>query len=112
MPGDGGTVWTAEELAALGRMTAAGLTLAEIAAALGRTADSVRGRLRTQGTGWVRATAGDERAERPCLRCRRTFRSEGPHNRVCPGCRSVNAGIVSAGPVDCGLRAPRRGVSR
>ena len=26
--------------------------------------------------------------ERPCIRCRTTFRSEGPHHRMCQTCRT------------------------
>lgn len=28
--------------------------------------------------------------ERPCLNCRRPFKSHGPHNRLCNDCRKIN----------------------
>lgn len=31
-----------------------------------------------------------DKTRRPCLRCRELFRSEGPHNRMCPKCRTVS----------------------
>lgn len=30
---------------------------------------------------------------RPCLRCARTFESQGRHNRLCDGCRGRNPGL-------------------
>lgn len=29
-----------------------------------------------------------KKKKRPCLRCRAPFMSEGPHNRLCPSCRT------------------------
>ena len=34
-----------------------------------------------------------KKSKRICLRCDREFMSEGPFNRVCPGCREINANI-------------------
>lgn len=31
----------------------------------------------------------DKQRKRPCLRCRKEFTSEGPHNRLCDQCRQV-----------------------
>lgn len=31
--------------------------------------------------------------QRPCLRCQESFRSEGPHNRLCDGCRGQSSGL-------------------
>lgn len=35
-----------------------------------------------------------ERALRPCLCCRRTFLSQGAHNRLCDLCRRLDSGIM------------------
>jgi len=29
--------------------------------------------------------------ERACLKCNQSFRSRGPHNRICPDCHRINA---------------------
>lgn len=42
---------------------------------------------RRAGTG--EAPAGTER--RDCLRCRRAFDSEGPHNRICDPCKALDS---------------------
>ena len=41
-------------------------------------------------TGRCNAVKGTRRyqARRPCMCCRKTFYSEGPHNRLCSGCRT------------------------
>ena len=38
------------------------------------------------GVKYVRPSA----RERPCLRCRKPFKSEGPGNRMCGDCRALN----------------------
>lgn len=35
------------------------------------------------------AATGKDRSKRRCLRCRDTFKSEGIHNRLCPGCSAT-----------------------
>ena len=52
----------------------------------------VRGRSSSRELAEARADAMAKVAAskvRPCLTCRAPFRSEGPHNRMCPGCRTT-----------------------
>ena len=32
--------------------------------------------------------------DRVCLKCNRSFPSQGPHNRICPSCHQLNAKLV------------------
>ena len=33
---------------------------------------------------------------RVCLKCDRSFLSQGPHNRICPACKQLNFKLVQA----------------
>jgi hypothetical protein len=44
---------------------------------------------------------------RDCITCRRPFRSEGAHNRMCNPCRQAHR----EGSVPCAFGAPRRGAT-
>ena len=83
--------WPAETLAALVRLWDEGLTAAEVAARLGKTAGAVRAKLHKLCAASV-PLAGGRRAtrrgcvRRSCLYCGRRFPSEHVGNRLCPGC--------------------------
>lgn len=32
--------------------------------------------------------------DRPCMRCRKIFKSEGIHNRMCPRCSTIGEGLI------------------
>jgi hypothetical protein len=52
---------------------------------------------------------------RACLRCDRTFVSEGPHNRLCRACREFLAAAptpVEDYPLGSGKVRPSRGLTR
>ena len=83
--------WPAETVAALVRLWDEGLTAAEVAARLGKTAGAVRAKLHKLCAASV-PLAGGRRAtrrgcvRRSCLYCGRRFPSEHVGNRLCPGC--------------------------
>ena len=41
-----------------------------------------------------RLTRLDRLKNRPCMCCGHTFSSEGPHNRLCVGCRKQTEGLI------------------
>jgi len=47
--------------------------------------------------------------ERPCIRCRTVFMSEGAHHRMCGVCRSTTSS--DAGDYTCAPRASRRSIT-
>lgn len=73
--------WSAEEDAELTRLQQAGVSPIAMAKKLGRRESSVYRRLETLAMRPVRK-------ERQCMCCRRSFQSEGPHNRLCCTCRT------------------------
>ncbi len=83
--------WPAETVAVLVRLWDEGLTAAEVAARLGKTAGAVRAKLHKLRAASV-PLAGGRRAtrrncvRRSCLYCGRRFPSEHVGNRLCPGC--------------------------
>ena len=83
--------WPAETVTALVRLWDEGLTAAEVAARLGKTAGAVRAKLHKLRAASV-PLAGGRRAtrrgcvRRSCLYCGRRFASAHVGNRLCPGC--------------------------
>lgn len=75
--------WTIEEEHALRLMRQQKKTLADIAAAIGRTPAAISLKINVLGLG---APIGNAR-NRPCMCCGSNFRSEGFHNRLCAPCR-------------------------
>jgi hypothetical protein len=79
----------AARLAAVANGKARGLTMTAIARELGIRMELLRQWVKNQET--PRHPLAPERpatVKRPCLRCEKPFDSEGPHNRMCNGCRS------------------------
>lgn len=55
------------------------------------TRAKVSPQLSTKGLAQSRCDAMNDdgrKTRRPCITCRTPFLSEGPHNRMCPGCRT------------------------
>ena len=50
--------------------------------------------------GWAKAKGAQasRASERPCMTCRKPFLSEGPHHRMCTGCRHNSPGEPSQSP--------------
>lgn len=86
-----GGAWTEEDDQLLCALAIEGQTVPQIAARLGRTSGSVTARMHRKGLKlWtLRAAAGGMKT-RPCLCCGTAFVSEGPHNRMCDTCRTLN----------------------
>ncbi len=83
--------WPAETVAALVRLWGEGLTAAEVAARLDKTASAVRAKLHKLRAASValdgrRRAPPRGRARRTCLYCGRRFPSAHVGNRLCPGC--------------------------
>ena len=74
--------WTPDEDRIARELRASGLTLEKVGKALKRTASSVNSRLEA-----LDLLVKDGARVRPCLCCRKTFSSAGPHNRLCLDCR-------------------------
>lgn len=81
--------WTTEEEQRLLTLATHRMSHAEIAAKLNRTTAAVTLRLSQLLRGATSAKK-KEGQRRPCLNCRRSFNSEGPHNRLCKNCRSMS----------------------
>ena len=97
------------------RMAAEGRSDHDIAAAVGRSANTIwQYRKRRSIAGFyggkarrkaappqpsiikAQSASVEERRERRCLRCRRGFMSEGSHNRLCSGCSATVATMALA----------------
>lgn len=65
----------------------AGLSVAEIARRLGVVAEEFRRWIARENENTERAKKAEKFKVRACLRCTKPFESEGPHNRMCGGCR-------------------------
>jgi hypothetical protein len=79
--------WTDADRATLVALYNAGFDNARIAALMNRSEKAIavaRSRLKL-------APAITGRTHRPCMCCRRSFASEGKHNRLCDPCREVAA---------------------
>lgn len=107
--------WTTEQDGQLARLYAAGATLATMADVTGHSEMACERRATDLGltnrfksrrprqdymAPIAEARANGQR--RPCLCCGRTFRSEGPHHRMCINCRSK-----SLSPLDIPVRIGR-----
>jgi hypothetical protein len=86
--------WTPDEDETLLTMTARGMTQSEIGRALGRSRRSVMSRLHVLRH--LEQTGVGRPRDRACLCCGETFRSSGPHNRLCPVCRHGDGGLPEA----------------
>jgi hypothetical protein len=75
--------WTDEQVNKLWQMVAQRQPVDKIATALGRTQAAVIAK-----RDHARPTAPTRQQERPCITCKTSFKSEGPHNRMCGRCRS------------------------
>lgn len=87
--------WTPQQIATLRRLREQNYSLARIAARVGHSANACKTKVHKLGLyksapRAVVAAAGQNKNMRPCLCCRAPFRSEGPHNRMCPKCRTVS----------------------
>lgn len=85
--------WSPEERRDAIRMNADGDSPTTIGRRLGRSAADVRRMLED----WREGRSLEVAPERPlglrnCLRCDGLFRSQGPHNRMCNGCRRETSG--------------------
>lgn len=80
--------WNDAELSELAVMLAKGMRHRVIAAHIGRTQDSVEygARLLRRRGDRKPTPLVASRCQRPCLRCRRRFLSDGIHNRLCYEC--------------------------
>ncbi len=89
--------WTPEDIATLNRMQSEGVSLKDIALALGRSYINVVGKCRA-----MRESTGTQRSRRSplhqasgplrkCLSCRRPFHSEHRLNYMCPSCTGTEA---------------------
>jgi hypothetical protein len=115
--------WTRAQLARLREMRADGCSFEEIAAEVNHTAQACHSKAYTLGihspagrarrsdagvvrhqtrrppsTGRLSLAARAKSTLRPCLCCRNDFPSQGPHNRLCPGCRRGNDDTVFTTP--------------
>ena len=84
--------YTPDEDVVIARMYEEHKTNKEIAEALGRTAGSISMRkitLRIREPGMKGIRTPNAR-ERPCMTCRKTFRSAGPNNCMCNKCRKID----------------------
>lgn len=99
------TPWTTDQDKQLLALFAAKTPKNAIARQLGRPNSSIRSRLLTLGAIDGQPILADDeeddapkatvhkapaKIERTCMRCRVTFLSEGPHNRLCGRCRQVS----------------------
>lgn len=115
MPRPDRNPWTPAQLAQLREMRGRdGCSFGEIADAVNRTANSCQSKavqLGIQLPARMRRTpehvladyrkpapAQTKKGTRPCLCCRQPFPSQGPHNRLCPGCRRGNDDTVFTVP--------------
>ncbi len=89
--------WSPAEDAELLELRRKQLTLAQIAKLMDRSYESCKARVaELRKSGVVVAPDANHRkaklrhttTQRKCLCCGRLFPSEGPHNRLCTGCRS------------------------
>ena len=83
--------WSPETDATLLRLRGEGVAWKEIGAAMGRLTNSVMARFSLLQHRAAESTARQRQAERikvrACLCCGKSFKSEGPHNRLCDSCR-------------------------
>ena len=85
-------IWCPDEDSLLHQMVAEGATWSEIGRALGLDRRMCKGRhtaLTAEPPDPPRPTR-----TRPCMRCGRSFQSEGAHNRLCDPCRDGAAGMA------------------
>jgi len=89
--------WTDAETQEIIQLYNDNVTISRIAKKYSAGTDTIRGlidKLATQGLlskryiGVKPKTAHPD--DRPCLKCKKLFRSEGAHNRICPSCNSCN----------------------
>ena len=83
-------LWSPAEDRDLLRMAQQGYTYVEIATQVHRTVAGVQHRITL-----LRNSPRVEIKERPCLKCRRNFKSEGSGNRICPTCTDTNSRVYS-----------------
>lgn len=77
--------WSKEEMAVAVSMNEKGALPAEIGVVLGRSEDSVRGKLKTY------CSLRDGGSQRPCLKCRKPFRTpDRVRVRICSRCKDEN----------------------
>lgn len=74
--------WAPEESRRASDLRASGLTLDQIGKALDRSTNSVASHLEAMDR-----QVKEGARKRPCMCCRKTFSSAGPHNRLCLDCR-------------------------
>ncbi len=111
------SAWSTRDIARLRAMREAGIGYKEIAFAIGRTEAAcatkahqygiykrreISPRIDNNDYTAPRSEARARSTTRPCLNCLNAFRSEGPHNRLCPNCRGV-----SLSPLDVPARVGR-----
>jgi hypothetical protein len=75
--------WTDEQVNKLWQMVSQRYPVEKIAAALGRTQAAVIAK-----RDHARPTGPTRKQNRACMTCKASFKSEGPHNRMCGRCRS------------------------
>jgi hypothetical protein len=91
--------WTDADDRELARLYVARMPIDEIAERMGRTTGHVRSRvqiwakrmmagLEIVGVRADKPTRKQPRPVRPCMTCGSPFESDGPHNRVCAGCKT------------------------
>jgi len=86
--------FTLDELSQISRMLADGMTAHEIAPVVGRTPDVIYNKLpyidlelsKAKGRS-MRTCIGGKEGRYGVEPCGAVFKSEGPHNRLCPTCR-------------------------
>lgn len=76
----GRTTWSKTEDEQLRVLHGEGKSPCAIAKVIGRSESSVYRRIEI-------VIATPKAKPRPCMCCRNTFKSDGPHNRLCPTCR-------------------------
>jgi len=82
-------IWTEEDDQQLLKMKKQGLTHKTIGERIGRTTDAVLNRWQVLKS--LSAEAGKSgKTKRKCLRCKQSFASSGPGNRLCTSCNGTN----------------------
>lgn len=85
----------------------AGMKLPQIAQEIGITYEILRQWIRSQDLQAHSSKFKRPTVERPCLKCRRSFASQGAHNRLCSSCNS-HSHIVSPYAPDPGGNTGRQ----
>lgn len=91
--------WTDKEVETLHTLKARGYSLEMISLFMGRKVGGIKKKLEYSAAVPLPMTAqrncGDP-AQRPCLKCRRSFQSAGFHNRLCENCTIAAESLSSA----------------